>query len=179
MGRVKYPNGKPCQCGCGQSAKKHIQDGIHKGWYKYAEGHQPLPALCDPIVREKCHETQRKRIPMFTRRIKEVYGKQYWEIKVPNCGNRWPCEHRYIIEQELGRELLSTEHVHHIDNNGLNNSRDNLILLTASEHARLTCSQIKKPMCRCECPNCGASLHHFKNEGKREAMRKNKKNQYG
>ena len=45
--------------------------------------------------------------------------------------------HRYLMEIHLGRKLLTTEHVHHIDGNGLNNSIDNLVVLTDSEHHRL------------------------------------------
>lgn len=45
-------------------------------------------------------------------------------------------EHRYIMEQFLGRKLLKNEHVHHIDGNGLNNDINNLELLTNSEHQK-------------------------------------------
>lgn len=45
--------------------------------------------------------------------------------------------HRFIMEKYIGRKLLSNEVVHHIDKNILNNSIDNLLLLTKSEHTRL------------------------------------------
>ncbi len=45
--------------------------------------------------------------------------------------------HRYLMEQKLGRHLNRNECVHHIDGNPRNNSLDNLIVLTRSEHARL------------------------------------------
>lgn len=41
------------------------------------------------------------------------------------------CEHKY------GRKLQDGEHVHHIDKNKLNNNPNNLVILTASEHAKL------------------------------------------
>lgn len=44
--------------------------------------------------------------------------------------------HRLILEQELGRELKVTEQVHHIDHDKLNNSPDNLVVLSPAEHAR-------------------------------------------
>jgi len=45
-------------------------------------------------------------------------------------------EHRYIMEQHLGRKLTSNEIVHHIDGNGRNNKLNNLKLTTRSEHSR-------------------------------------------
>lgn len=46
-------------------------------------------------------------------------------------------EHIYIMEQKLGRKLNKNECVHHIDHNKSNNSIDNLMLLTRSEHSKL------------------------------------------
>jgi len=40
------------------------------------------------------------------------------------------------MEAHLGRELLSTEIVHHIDGNPQNNNIANLEIMTLSEHAR-------------------------------------------
>lgn len=46
-------------------------------------------------------------------------------------------EHRYIIEQHIGRKLKRNEVVHHIDGNKLNNDLSNLQLMTLEEHSRL------------------------------------------
>lgn len=57
------------------------------------------------------------------------------------------------MEVHLGKFLKTNEVIHHKDGNGLNNSLNNLELLSASEHSkkhheekrrslRLTCSQI-------------------------------------
>lgn len=45
--------------------------------------------------------------------------------------------HRHIASIKYGHWLNSDEHVHHIDENILNNSPDNLIVVTAKEHAEL------------------------------------------
>ena len=46
-------------------------------------------------------------------------------------------EHVVKMEQRLGRRLLPDEHVHHIDGDKLNNSDNNLALVTRSGHMRL------------------------------------------
>ena len=43
-------------------------------------------------------------------------------------------EHRFVVEQDLGRVLEPTEHIHHIDGNKLNNELNNLYLTNNSEH---------------------------------------------
>jgi hypothetical protein len=45
--------------------------------------------------------------------------------------------HRTVMEEALGRKLLSTEVVHHIDYNRQNNSPDNLMVVSPGEHLRL------------------------------------------
>lgn len=163
MPRTLYPNGKPCKCGCGQPAKKNIQNGVFKGWCKYAEGHQPPPPLYDPTVRAKAHKARKAMldqfIPVGSRRIKNVRGKDYWEVKVAG-GGRWRLEHRVIVEKRIGRKLHTSEHVHHRDNNGLNNGnhadgRSNLELLSAGEHMRRTQRETPPKVHRCVCPTCG------------------------
>lgn len=43
--------------------------------------------------------------------------------------------HRHIASVKIGRWLTKEEHVHHIDDNPLNNSPSNLEILSHSEHA--------------------------------------------
>lgn len=50
---------------------------------------------------------------------------------------RYTYEHRFVMEQHLGRKLLSTEHVHHIDGNKTNNDIANLQIVTSHEHRAL------------------------------------------
>ena len=46
-------------------------------------------------------------------------------------------EHRYIIEQMIGRKLGRDEVVHHIDGNRANNEISNLAVMTRGEHSSL------------------------------------------
>lgn len=46
-------------------------------------------------------------------------------------------EHRFIMEQILGRKLDRTEHVHHINFDKSDNRPENLVILSESEHHRL------------------------------------------
>lgn len=56
----------------------------------------------------------------------------------PNCDKHgYVYEHRYVMEQAIGRYLTANEVVHHIDENKSNNDISNLMLLTNSEHVAL------------------------------------------
>lgn len=46
-------------------------------------------------------------------------------------------EHRYLMEQHLGRKLSSNELVHHKNENKRDNHIKNLTVMSKSEHARL------------------------------------------
>ncbi len=167
MGKRVYPTGRLCRCGCGQPAKKNVgPDGRNRGWYKYAEGHQPPRPFCSAAVRAKAHRSSYNRLPVGSRRIHEVKGKQYWVVKVADR-RRWQLEHRVVMSQVLGRPLLRSEHVHHKDNDGLNNDPDNLQVVSGSEHRKIHNIESPAPTCTCVCPGCGASLTHFKKLGKR------------
>lgn len=74
--------------------------------------------------------------PDFTRNKLIALNIPHHTYKTLYINGRQVREHRYIMEQFLGRKLLKNEHVHHKDGNGLNNDINNLELLTNSEHQK-------------------------------------------
>lgn len=66
-------------------------------------------------------------------------SKPYRMIKICHgkSGKNWMLEHRYVMEQKLGRKLESTEIVHHLDGDDLNNHEENLVLIDKYEHGVL------------------------------------------
>ncbi len=67
----------------------------------------------------------------------------YILVRVSAKPYRYTPEHRYLIEQMLGRELNANEVVHHINHDKKDNRIANLQLLTRKEHIKVhpACNQ--------------------------------------
>lgn len=92
---------------------------------------------------KKCINREQQRGHRAIGRIIKHGG--YYEIMLPDYpnvdkGGRIRL-HRYFMEQKIGRLLKEGEVVHHIDRDKLNNSIDNLQLMTAYDHAILHLSE--------------------------------------
>lgn len=132
-----YPNKKYCSIKCKSLKPKQRKyfNCINCGKEDYYS-----------IYQEKYY----KRIGIFcTRQCKYIYYKNNHEY-TPNYKNGKTTtgkyiklskfniqEHRYVMENIIGRKLTKKEVVHHIDGNGFNNNKENLILMTKIEHHKL------------------------------------------
>lgn len=58
-------------------------------------------------------------------------------ISITMGPHKGKCVHVAVMEERIGRRLLSDEVVHHIDGNRSNNDISNLALVTKSGHSRL------------------------------------------
>lgn len=56
-------------------------------------------------------------------------------------------EHRYLMEQSLGRKLKTNEVVHHKDDDSRNNSLDNLVVMSRSEHTSMHAKEYDHSNC--------------------------------
>ncbi len=69
--------------------------------------------------------------------------------------NDYVLEHRVIVENNIGRLLLSNEVVHHINGKYKDNRIENLQVMTNSEHTKLHGKQILRKWVQLKCPICG------------------------
>ena len=99
-------------------------------------------------IRGKHHSRKtRRKISRAMKRSQKGCGNNNWKggrvidpvgyMKIYVLNRGYVYEHRFVIEQYLGRRLKSKEHVHHIDGNKLNNKIKNLIVFKSySSHRR-------------------------------------------
>lgn len=87
----------------------------------------------------KCYRAADHRRRYRSQRTQEIKGRTiangyiYWTFG----RYRDIAEHRVLMEQHIGRELLPSEHVHHRNGIRHDNRIENLELLSRSEHSRL------------------------------------------
>lgn len=83
----------------------------------------------NPVVLVKLHEQRMKKQP---KRYREIAGKY-----IGRPEELVTREHRAVAERKIGRAILSSEHVHHLDGNIHNNSPENLIVVPKDWHKKL------------------------------------------
>ena len=122
---------KYCQCGCGIEVKKN------KSW---VSGHNLLRLERTDAHREaiskalrRAWRTKRKRLPVGSKNH-DSYG--YVRVKVKEGAGRWEKEHSLVMGGLIGRALLPSEHVHHLNGKRNDNRPENLHLCWNAKHHR-------------------------------------------
>lgn len=93
------------------------------------------PSRANKYCSQECYRAGRR--GQHTKRYSGGHISAYGYRILTVDGKKIP-EHRFVMEQHLGRPLKSTEVVHHIDHNRLNNAIENLQLIKSnSEHRKI------------------------------------------
>lgn len=108
--------------------------GLCRNCYQRAKRAGGLDEVALPFTHQR--DRNMARLPIGTKRVNP--GNGYAEIKIGNgLGNRgrnnWEIEHKYVMEQLLGRKLAPGEEVHHKNGIRHDNRPENLELWTKSQ----------------------------------------------
>ena len=97
---------------------------------------------CSALHKPEIGQRARENSPITRRsRALKAQGSAPKKYKTIAVGGKQVREHRWAMEQHLGRKLESWEHVHHKDGNHLNNALENLEVLSNADHQRKELSE--------------------------------------
>jgi len=92
----------------------------------------------------------------------EEFKGRYRKVKTPDGRN--VLEHRWVMEQHLGRRLESWEQVHHLNHDTLDNRVENLEVVSSAEHGK---RHTRHPVTK-TCEVCGAEYTPHKTKRARQ-----------
>lgn len=115
-----------CQ-GCGKSYLARLDSAM-----KYCSNKCQAQGKNNPAYRGGVIEDDRG-----YKLVRETYGPH-------KSGKPYKYEHRLIVEKQIGRDLHTWEHVHHIDFNRTNNDPSNLEVMSKAEHHKFHSSKYRK-----------------------------------
>lgn len=81
-------------------------------------------------------ECEHRHVPAEVWRIDER-GYKVGRVREADDSYRQVSQHRYMMEQRLGRRLRPDEHVHHINGDKQDNRLDNLLVMSHRDHVRI------------------------------------------
>jgi HNH endonuclease len=127
---------RQCACGCGELVQPYIypRTGRVASYPKFIPGHG----------RKDWGRRQSKRDPMSHPSAKPIgssrlhdtgNGLIYRLVKTTPRG-RWKYEHRVVMERIIGRSLKPYEHVHHKNEDTLDNRQENLQVMVNVDHVK-------------------------------------------
>lgn len=94
-----------------------------------------------PIRKALCgrhyHRMRRHGDPSGGRPSPSGTGYVWHGYKMLSVRGRKVAEHRLVMERHVGRKLLWNEHVHHVNENKLDNRLENLVITDPGEHHRV------------------------------------------
>lgn len=154
---------KLCECGCGEPAPISKVNRPERGYKKgepqrFVIGHSRRGRSHTPEVRARIVEALRNRVVSDTTRARLSQAKRgsanpMWKggarvdkgRRVVQVGSDhpmanssgWVYEHRLVAAAAIGRFLRPDEYVHHIDLDPLNNTPENLVIVTPGQHSRI------------------------------------------
>ena len=111
-----------------------LHDVSHKNYYAQAKGKRGLSFRCRKCGQLRAAKTRRN--PNLKRMVNGYINFYRPENEMANKRGHVP-EHRLIMSQKINRPLSSKEHVHHKDGNKLNNSINNLEIMSKHKHLSL------------------------------------------
>lgn len=141
--------GRYCSVACrvvGQGANKVSKPCVVCGKMMVKSASQAYLQTCSM----ECQAARRTKRPLerlHNGKPARKDSKGYVMVYEPEHPNKsfkgWQYEHRLVVEKALGRYLASDEHIHHINGTKDDNRLENLQVMDALDHARLSVNDFR------------------------------------